>query len=375
MEAVVAGSLARLESLSGRFAAEKFRTLYVGGGTPSFLPRQALRRLLNGIGRRAASGAEWTVEANPESVDGEFLDMLEGEGVTRLSLGVQTLDDRLLTELGRPSDVASALSALRLAARRNLRLSADLIAGFEREGGLAAEAGILADEGCGHVSIYDLTLEPGTLLEGRWRKGEFAMEDEDRAADEREAAEDGLSRRGFTRYEVSNYALPGMESEHNLVYWRMGSWIGVGPGASGTIARRSREAARPGVDGGSLRIDEARSLEAYTSESGATAVETEVGPFDAAFESLMMAFRTKAGLDLGAFERRFGLDPLSIVGASLEKWRRHVRREEGNLSLDGRGLDLLNSFLSDCLAEMERTFPGRLGQDRPDPPARYTKKS
>jgi oxygen-independent coproporphyrinogen-3 oxidase len=375
MDAVVSGTLARFESLAGRFAAEEFRTLYVGGGTPSFLPRQALRRLLHGIGTRAASGVEWTVEANPESVDGEFLDLLEGEGVTRLSLGVQTFDDRMLSELGRPSDAASALSALRLASRRNLRLSADLIAGFEREGGLAEEAGILADEGCGHVSIYDLTLEPGTLLEGRWRKGDFALEDEDRTADERESAEEGLSRRGFTRYEVSNYALPGMEAEHNLVYWRMGSWLGVGPGASGTIARRSEGAARPGVDGGCLRIDEARSLEAYASESGPTAVETEVEPYDAAFEALMMAFRTKAGLDRGAFERRFGLDPPSIIGASLEKWRRHARREGGRLSLDGRGLDLLNSFLSDCLSEMEGTFPRRPGQGPREPSPRYTKKS
>jgi len=375
MEAVVSGTLARLEALSDRFSAKEFRTLYVGGGTPSFLPRQALRRLLNGIGMRADSGAEWTVEANPESVDEEFLAILEGEGVTRLSLGVQSLDDRLLAELGRPSDAASALSALRLAARRKLRLSADLIAGFEREGGLAEEAGILADEGCGHVSIYDLTLESGTLLEGRWSKGEFALEDEDRAADEREAAEDGLSRRGLTRYEVSNYALPGMESEHNLVYWRMGSWLGVGPGASGTIARRSEGPAIPGVDGGCLRVDEARSLEAYSSESGPTAVETEVGPFDAAFEVVMMAFRTKAGLDRDAFERRFGLDPLSIIGESLEKWRRHVGREGASLCLDSRGLDLLNSFLSDCLAEMEGIFPQRPGEVRAEPSARHTKKS
>ena len=358
MDAVATGTLVRIEELAERFGATQLRTIYVGGGTPSFLPRQTLRRLLRGIGKRAASVSEWTVEANPESVDEEFLDILEGEGVTRLSLGVQTLDDARLVELGRPADAAGALSALRLASRRKLRLSADLIAGFARESGLAAEAGILVDEGCTHVSIYDLTLEEGTPLERRWRAGAFALEGDDRAADEREAAEALLSKRGFKRYEVSNYSLPGMESAHNLVYWRMGSWLGAGTGASGTLARRSDGAALPGHDGGALRIDEARSLEAYASSgAGSMAVETAVAPFDSAFETVMMAFRTIEGLDGAAFERRFGLGPEALIGRSLGKWASHVGREGSRIFLDGRGLDLLNSFLADCLAEMEVTFP------------------
>ena len=367
MEAVARATLARVDTLVARFGAGRFDTLYVGGGTPSVLDRDTLRFLLRGLARRAAAGAEWTVEANPESIDEDFLSILEDEGVTRISIGVQTLDEGRLAELGRPAGAAAAMASLRLAARRRLRLSADLIAGFSREKGLAEEARILAEEGCGHLSIYDLTLEEGTSLERRHRRGDFGMEDEDRASDEREAAEEGLAALGLRRYEVSNYAIPGMESAHNLVYWRMGSWLGAGPGASGTLVRRPGDGAprrpgdmtpRLGIDGGALRIDEVRSPEAYAAgDAAATAVESEVNPFDSAFEVMMMAFRTTEGLDAGAFAARFGVEAEALVGQSLAKWGARLRREGSRLALDGRGLDLLNSFLSDCLAEMEGTFP------------------
>ncbi len=373
MEAVARATLARVDTLVARFGAERFDTLYVGGGTPSVLDRDTLRSLLRGLARRAAAGAEWTVEANPESIDEDFLSILEDEGVTRISIGVQTLDEGRLAELGRPAGAAAAMASLRLAARRRLRLSADLIAGFSREKGLAEEARILAEEGCGHLSIYDLTLEEGTSLERRHRRGDFGMEDEDRASDEREAAEEGLAALGLRRYEVSNYAIPGMESAHNLVYWRMGSWLGAGPGASGTLVRRPGDRTpRPGIDGGALRIDEVRSPEAYAAgDAAATAVESEVQPFDSAFEVMMMAFRTTEGLDAGAFAARFGVEAEALVGQSLAKWGARLRREGSRLALDGRGLDLLNSFLSDCLAEMEGTFPRSGSRD----PTNYTKKS
>ncbi len=367
VEGLIAAILHRVEELAGRFGVGDFRSLYIGGGTPSTLPRPLLKRLLRGLAPRAGRAVEWTVEANPESLDEEFLDILEGEGVNRLSLGVQSLDDDLLSELGRGAKSATALAALGRAACRRLRVSADLIAGMARRGGLAAEARSLVEAGAGHLSIYDLTLEEGTSLEGRWRKGEVVLQDEDEAAADRAAAEEVLTANGFHRYEVSNYSLPGEESAHNLVYWRMGSWLGVGPGASGTMALAPAGAgsasdagprARPGLDGGSLRIEETRSLEIYLAGGAAAeAKETRIAPVDAAFETMMMGFRTDEGLDIGAFERRFGLEAERLIGRTLEIWRPRLRRRPGFLSLDGRGLDLLNRFLADCLEELGPLFP------------------
>lgn len=359
MAAMVQAIAARLDELCSRFGDPRFETVYIGGGTPSLLPRPSLRTLLSRIAAHAPAPREWSVEANPESLDESFLDLLEEAGATRISLGVQTLDDERLRELGRPADAATALRALRLASRRPLALSADLIAGFGRRLGLAEEARILAEEGAGHLSIYDLTLEEGTVLEARERRGEFSLQGEDEAAGEREEAETLLAGRGFRRYEVSNYALPGRESIHNLVYWRMGSWLGVGPGASGTLIRSPEPGPpRPGLSGGGLRIEEAPSLRAYLEGRAAGAArESEISPYDAAFETLMMGFRTLEGIDLVAFSARFGLGLEELIEGSLAAWAPRLSRKGGRLRLDGRGLDLLNRFLADCLGELEAKFP------------------
>ncbi|MFZ4617995.1 MAG: radical SAM protein, partial [Rectinemataceae bacterium] len=192
MEGVIRRTLDRAEALAARFGADHFDTVYVGGGTPSCLPRPLLRRLLSGLGRIAGVPREWTVEANPESVDPCFLDILEESGVNRLSMGIQTLDPALARVLGRPGTPADSLAALRLATSRHLRVSADLIGGSSREGSLVAEAGLLVGEGIGHLSVYDLVLEEGTPLEALHRRGDFALMDEDEAADEREALNEGL---------------------------------------------------------------------------------------------------------------------------------------------------------------------------------------
>lgn len=358
IDRVVDATIRRIDELSDRFGTTDFVTVYVGGGTPSFLPGRSLRRLLRAIGRRASGVREWTVEANPEGVDRDFLSLLEDEGVTRISLGVQSLDDQALAALGRGAKSSVALAALRAAAASRLHVSADLIAGFPRRDGLVEEARIVAEEGIGHLSVYDLTLEEGTALARLAERGEFAMQDEDEAADERAAMEALLRDRGILRYEVSNYALPGWESSHNLVYWRMGSWLGVGPGASGTIERLAAgPGAIPGLDGGSIRIDETRVIGDYIAGLAAQrARETDIGPAEAAFEVMMMGFRTVEGLDPLAFRRRFGLGPRELVAGTLAKWA--PRLAVGNrITLDGPGLDLLNRFLSECLGELERNFP------------------
>jgi len=325
------------------------------------------------------------MEANPESLDEEALDLAEAAGVTRISLGVQSLDDDLLSRLGRIADSGMAMEAVRRAAARpGLRVSADLISGLPRKagpsGGLASEVSALLGEGIGHLSIYDLTLEEGTRLHAEVESGNFRLPDPDEALDERLEAEVALRQAGFRRYEVSNYAPEGKESLHNLVYWHMDSYLGAGPGAVSTLAPPgSPDAASGGVPGGatSLRIEEGRMVPGKGQDP---ARETPIGPRDSVFEALLMAYRTVFGLDEGAFRARFGLASGDLIGRTRAAWRGRLvpaapwpqalvasapaasaaaspEAAASSLALDSEGLDLLNRFLVDCLSELEASFP------------------
>jgi oxygen-independent coproporphyrinogen-3 oxidase len=367
LENLVDATLSRLDGFRSALPGLEagFETVYIGGGTPTALPLPAFSRLLEGLKARVGSPREWSMEANPESLDEARLEAALGAGVNRLSLGVQSLDDGLLGRLGRRARSADCRRALCLAAAQGgLSVSADLIAGLPRDRPLAEEAGELLDLGVGHLSVYDLSLEEGTVLEAMVASGAFALPGEDEAADERKEAELLLASRGFRRYEVSNYALPGQECRHNLCYWHMDSYLGVGPGAVSTLQALPEGG---GGEGGacSLRIEEAR-------DPGREALETPIGLKDAAFEMLMMGFRTIYGLDRAAFEARFGIDAYSLIEKSVAKWRGRLVPAEawpGRLSrestgtvlpvsppsfaLDSRGLDLLNAFLVDCLGEID----------------------
>ena len=373
------GILARVDGLFRRFPADdSFLTVYVGGGTPTALPRPLLERLLQGLAARLSRvprPREWTMEANPESLDEEALDIAGEAGITRLSLGVQSLDDDLLCRLGRIASSEVAMEAVRRAAARpGLRVSADLISGLPRQakpsGGLASEVSALLDAGVGHLSIYDLTLEEGTRLHAEVESGNFRLPDPDEALDERLEAEARLRLAGFRRYEVSNFAPAGSESLHNLVYWHMDSYLGAGPGAVSTLVPSGPHGASSGGEQGalsSLRIEEGRMVPGRGQDP---ARETPIGPRDSVFEALLMAYRTIFGLDEGAFRSRFGLSSEALIGKTRAAWSGRLlpaapwpaalagpAAAGPTLALDPEGLDLLNRFLVDCLSELETSFP------------------
>jgi len=379
VDRLVESTLARAESLAERFGLSRVATVYVGGGTPTALPPESLDRLLGGISSLAPDPVEWTVEANPESLSPRSIEIMAGRGVTRISLGVQSLDDGELAILGRSHRAADALTALGLAASSGMDVSVDLIAclpstGKAREAAAVAEAArVLVESGVGHLSVYDLTLEEGTPLAARAALLDLPGEDE--TARERELLEELLDGSGFRRYEVSNYAPRGRECLHNLAYWRMDSYIGSGPGAVSTLVAPRKPAPRPGIDGASLRIEEIRDIGAYLDGPAGRAEESSVAPKDAAFESIMMSYRTIFGLDTDRFRSRFGVEAGSLIGKTLGAWRDRLtdgepwpRAESGGgvkiegsgeryPALDGLGLDILNRFLRDCLAEIEASFP------------------
>jgi oxygen-independent coproporphyrinogen III oxidase len=220
----------------------KPETLYFGGGTPTMLGHEGVRVLVDGLRRVADLSAvqEWTVETNPASVTAELADVLITQGVNRVSVGAQCFDDKILRSIGRrhnASDVGQAVRALRAAGLSNIGL--DLIAGLP---GLTPENWrVSVDQALAldvvHVSVYALSIEPGTKLALRVSGGEETPDPDMqlRALDE---AEDRLTSAGFIRYEISNYARPGWECCHNLACWRGADYVGLGPAAASRVGRQ-----------------------------------------------------------------------------------------------------------------------------------------
>jgi oxygen-independent coproporphyrinogen-3 oxidase len=370
LDHLVEATIARAEVLADRFGSSGFSTVYVGGGTPTALGGGIFDRLLAGISRIAPSPIEWTVEANPESLGMQHIESMLRHGVTRVSIGVQSLNDEELLILGRLHDSGRAVQAVRAAADSGLVVSIDLIAGVpwfrycsRPSTALSDTALTLIDAGVSHFSVYDLTLEEGTPLARDTSMMNFSGEET--LCAERSALDAVLALNGIRRYEVSNYAARGMECRHNLVYWRMGSYIGAGPGAVSTLVAKASDSARAGVDGASLRIEEHKEIERYREDRGGTSIETTITPRDAAFEEIMMGFRTIFGLDTGLFQARFGIEADSLIAETLRSWRGRIVPGEvppggcgsRGPALNYEGMDLLNRFLGDCLAELEKKFP------------------
>ena len=216
-------------------------SVFFGGGTPSLMPPDTAGALIERIRRhwRVAEALEITLEANPNSAEAERFAGFAAAGVNRLSLGVQALDPQALKFLGRGHDRDEALAAIKLSQTLFKRTSFDLI--YARPGqSLAAwqeeleEALALAGE---HLSLYQLTIEPGTAFHTRAAKGELTIPDDDAAAALFEATQQRLAAHGLPAYEISNHARPGAECRHNLAYWRYEDYLGIGPGAHGRITR------------------------------------------------------------------------------------------------------------------------------------------
>lgn len=213
-------------------------TLYVGGGTPTALGDDLLR-LVQGIREIASlrADAEITVETNPETTDGAEIGALADAGVSRFSLGVQSFDDTVLRTLGRVHDAAKAQAAIEVLHAVGVPFSIDLMCGVPGQSFASWEATLEAAvaSGARHVSVYPLTVEPGTPMAAAVETGRMHEPDEDIAADMMLAAEVALATAGLRRYEVANYAAPGRESRHNTVYWTGGAYLGMGPHAASML--------------------------------------------------------------------------------------------------------------------------------------------
>ena len=215
----------------------RLTSIFFGGGTPSLMPPETVAAIIDAAESHWGFGPniEITLEANPSSVEAARFADLSAAGVNRVSLGLQSLDDRALRFLGRAHDVTEGLGALETAQRHFSRVSFDLIYALPEQSEAAWEAELkrALSFGTGHLSLYQLTIEPGTRFAALFAKGELTPKDADEAAGFFELTRAMTASAGLPAYEISNHARPGEESRHNLTYWRYGTYAGVGPGAHG----------------------------------------------------------------------------------------------------------------------------------------------
>ncbi|BAK65176.1 oxygen-independent coproporphyrinogen III oxidase [Sphingobium sp. SYK-6] len=322
-------------------------SIFFGGGTPSLMPPATIAALID-----AAAGhwhfdetIEISMEANPNSAEAARFRQAADAGINRLSLGLQALDDAALRFLGRAHDLSEGLAALDAAQACVERVSIDLI--YARPGqSLADWDGELRRAlafGTDHLSLYQLTIEPGTRFETDVRRGAFTPADADHAADLFELTRAMTGAAGRPAYEVSNHAAPGQESRHNLAYWRYADYAGIGPGAHGR--RGGTATARHRKPENWMRAIE---------RNGHGLVEERLlSPAEQAGEALMMGLRLADGVDLRAIAARTGLAPDALIDeAAVTRLAGHglVTRAGDRLATTPAGMLLLDGILAEIVA-------------------------
>jgi oxygen-independent coproporphyrinogen-3 oxidase len=328
--------LADLAYEAATFPHGPLGSIFFGGGTPSLMPPETVAALIEAAERHwgFAPGVEITLEANPSSVEAARFADLAGAGVNRVSLGLQALDDQALRFLGRAHGLGEGLAALDIAQAAFERVSFDLIYALpgQSEDAWAAELTRALAFGTGHLSLYQLTIEPGTRFAALHAKGELPETDPDHAASLYEITRALTEAAGLPAYEISNHARPGEESRHNLAYWRYEPYLGVGPGAHG---RRTGHATQ-------RHKKPENWLNALARNGHGIGGETPLSRSDQALERLLMGLRLREGIPFAEVES--ALDP---VGLSKMERQGLVARRGERIIVAPRGMLLLDAILGE----------------------------
>jgi oxygen-independent coproporphyrinogen-3 oxidase len=346
--AALRAELAREAARANQAGRRTLASIFFGGGTPSLMDPGTAAALIEDAQRLfdTAPDIEITLEANPTSVELQKLRDFRAAGVNRVSLGVQALDAEALAFLGRKHDAAEAIAALELARTTFPRVSFDLI--YARPG--QAEAAWRAELrralalAADHLSLYQLTIEPGTQFATLFGRGAFRLPEGDAAARLYTATAEEAAGFGLLPYEISNYAKPGAESRHNLAYWRYGDYLGIGAGAHQRLTL---------PDGRLLAARRHRAPEEWllrVQRDGHAVVEEEaLSPRDRAREALLMGLRLHEGIDPDRIARRSGLafDDCLEPGALEDLAREGLLewRVDGRLAATSDGLLRLDALL------------------------------
>ncbi len=321
-------------------------SIFFGGGTPSLMPPATVAALIAAAERHwgFAPGIEITLEANPSSVEAARFADLAAAGVNRVSLGLQALDDDALAFLGRAHDVTEGLAALGVAQTSFERVNVDLI--YARPGQSAraweAELNRALSFGTDHLSLYQLTIEPGTRFETEVAKGRLTPVDPDFGAELFELTAALTKAAGLPAYEVSNHARAGQESRHNLCYWRYQDYIGIGPGAHG---RRLVMATQ--------RHKKPENWLGAVARNGHGLVEEFALPAPTrAAEALLMGLRLAEGVDLADIAARTGMAESRLLDdAAVARLAAHglIARRDMRLTVTEAGMLLLDAILAEVV--------------------------
>ena len=321
-------------------------SIFFGGGTPSLMSGAALGEVLEAIAQHwtVASDVEITLEANPASADAGRFEDYRAAGVNRLSLGMQALDDNALRFLGRLHNVAEAIAALKLAQRLFRRVSIDLIyarVDQDRQAWRDELRRALAF-GTEHLSLYQLTIEEATPFARRAARGEALVPPDEEAVRLYECTQELMAAAGRPAYEISNHALPGAECRHNLVYWRYGAYVGVGPGAHGRLETPTGRMATQNE-----KLPE-RWLSQVSLQGHGVVACAALSEQEAAEELLLMGLRLSEGVDLPALAARFHwrADPKRLAALADAGF---VQVQEGRLKVTPPGRLVLNRLISELL--------------------------
>jgi oxygen-independent coproporphyrinogen-3 oxidase len=339
-EALLADLAHEAKLLPGR----SLTSVFFGGGTPSLMDPATVAAVIDAARRhwKAADDIEITLEANPNSVEAARFVDLAGAGVNRLSLGVQSFDDESLRFLGRAHSASEGLAALEIAQSHFPRVSFDLIYALpgDTEEGWSRTLQRALSLGTTHLSLYQLTIEPGTRFASMVTRHDFEPLDSDRAASLFELTDEMASTAGLPAYEISNHAAPGGESRHNLTYWRYGDYAGVGPGAHGrrkgmrTVRHRKPE----------------NFLSALRRNGHGLAEEEALTVEESADEALVMGLRLREGIDADALDKRFGKAVVDWTRVERLVESGHLEKDGARIALTASGRLVLDRILAEIAA-------------------------
>ena len=340
--------LADLAHEAALLPGRRLTSIFFGGGTPSLMEPRTVAALIEAAHRfwPPVDRVEITLEANPNSVEAARFADLAAAGVNRLSLGLQSFDDAALAFLGRAHSAREGWAALQLAQKHFRRVSFDLIYALpgETEDRWSATLAQALSLGTSHLSLYQLTIEPGTRFATMVAKRQFEPLDADAAATLYELTDAMTSDAAMPAYEISNYARHGQGSRHNLTYWRYGEYAGIGPGAHGRrLGMRTVRHKKP-----------ENYLSALRRNDHGISEEAVLSPWEAADEALVMGLRLVEGIDADAIAQRLGT-------SAIVDWRKvdrlvasgHILRDGGRIALTAAGRLLLDYILAEISAEAD----------------------
>ncbi|MEP2736435.1 MAG: radical SAM family heme chaperone HemW [Erythrobacter sp.] len=341
-----AALIADLRAEAALVERKPLKSIFFGGGTPSLMSPQLVDQLLTNVAHLwgFADDIEITLEANPSSVEASKFADLAKAGINRVSLGIQSLDNDALQFLGRLHSADEALDALKVAQQNFDRVSFDLIYALpdQTEEHWRSQLERALSFGTSHLSLYQLTIEPSTRFATDVRRGVFEPLDNDRAAGMYEITRELTQQHGLPAYEISNHALVGEESRHNLTYWQYEDYIGIGPGAHGR---------RNGIATTRHKKPETYLMSCETKSSGIQTAIT-LSPEEQVSEALLMGLRLTSGIDLESLAARFGIPVLAMLDAKkldLHQSLGLIWRDGSKIGVTPAGMPVLDALLADLV--------------------------